>query len=525
MPWSPQKKEVVAEPVPHRRKCYREGVGRAALLALCLVACDAPIELDDAGALDGGDRPADSGPTDAGPIDAGLTDAGLTDAGLTDAGLTDAGPPFAAPNEVFFVGNSFTFGGPVPTLVEQLAIYAGWPPPNVEYRAVPGRSLSWHRADDGDPEGAPRRVAEGWDVVVLQEQSTRPTDQLGSPDRFKRDATWFYDLARTANPNARVILYETWARRFDHSYYPGSFSDPAMMQAELRFHYYDAAERYIPTFSSLAAPHDVVVAPCGDAWELHLSDGESPRLHASDSWHASAAGAYLNALVIYATIYHSRTDGLIGLRGLDEATASRLQRSADRVSGARERGPLLGRVLTIAAGDQVRFDLGMLPVDGWSPLGVTRGTAGPAQAVSGEVTSALLTSWGFDGAQEGGRADNALAIPADVSRDTLWVGTFDGHAAALGREARVVLRGLPDGLYRVELFGSRDGDDGGRGRLTRYSIDGAARDLDVADNADRLVTFDSVAPDARGEIVIRVAVSPEGAARFAYLGFVRATRQ
>ena len=486
-----------------------------------MVACDAPLGTGrDAGvpsdaALDGGS------PDDAGP-DAGLPDAGLD--GGPDAGA-DAGEPFVPPTSAFFVGNSFTFGGPVPTLVEDLAIYAGWPEPNVEYRAVPGRTLGWHRADD-DSEGAVARIREGWDVVVLQEQSTRPTDQRGDPERFKDDATWFYDQIKAANPDARVVLYETWARRFDHEYYPGSFSDPAMMQAELRFHYYDAAERYIPAFSTAARPGDVQVAPCGDAWEEQLAvAGEPPRLHASDSWHASAAGAYLNALVIYGTIYGSRTDGLVPLRGLDESTALALQASADRVIGARERGPVFGRPLAMIDGAELRLDCGPLFIDGWPALTETRGTVGPLSTLGGDATSVRITAWEFDGTQEGGSLDNAFGVDADVSRDSLYVGTFDGHAAALEREARVVVRGLPPGRYRVEIFASRDGTDSGRGRLTRYTIEGAHRDLDVADNADRQAVFEEVSPDSRGEVLIRVGVSPEGGARFGYIGFVRLTRQ
>ncbi|MCA9610023.1 MAG: hypothetical protein KC619_30715, partial [Myxococcales bacterium] len=138
---------------------------RAALaLSLLIAACDAPVgpsdgsASDDAGMLDAGVLP------DAGDAGA-LIDAG--DAGPSDAGGLDAGPPFEPPLSMFFVGNSFTFGGPVPTLVEDLASYAGWPEPNVEYRAVGGQSLGFHRADTTDPAGAPQRVAEGWDVVVL----------------------------------------------------------------------------------------------------------------------------------------------------------------------------------------------------------------------------------------------------------------------------------------------------------------------------------------------------------------------
>jgi len=496
-------------------KALRLGAGLLVVLAL---GCEGTLgDEGDAG------WSADAGPPDAGPSDSGISDGGAPDGGHPDAGApNDAGSPWTPPSDVFFVGNSFTFGGNVPGLVRDLAIYAGFPEPNVEYRAIGGQSLEGHRADTA-PEGAPARVAEGWDVVVLQELSTRPTDRIGPAERFKEDATWFYDLAKSASPECEVVLYETWARRAGHSLYDSTFESPAQMQAELRFHYRDAAEHYIPMFATAARATDVRVAPAGDAWELQLAGGEPPRLHASDDYHASAAGAYLNALVIYSTLYHRRADGLIPL-GVDEATASELQASADAVTGAEGYGAVLGTPRAIAAGSVVRVDVGPLWVDGWTPLDQLRGTVGPIATSEGLETSVIATAWGFSGVQEGGLADNTLGLPGDVSRDSLWVGTFDGHAAALGMEARVVVRGLEEGPYRIELFASRSGTDGGRGRLTRYRIGGVIRDLDVADNTSRTAVFEPVAPDERGEVVIRIAVSPEGGARFAYLGALRLTR-
>lgn len=464
---------------------------------------------------DGGmDVPLDDGGMPMMEDDGGWPSDGGTDGDPDDAGPFDAGPP--PPRSVFFVGNSFTFGGPVPNLVQSLATYAGFEEPNIEYRAIGGESLEGHRTDPA-PGGAPARVSEGWDAVVLQEHSVRPTDQLGDPEGFKRDAAWFYDLAKIANPDAEVVLYQTWARRFNHSYYPRTFADPAAMQAELRRHYRDAGERL-----------GVRVAPVGDAWEVQLGlDGmrEPPRLHDGDDYHAGPAGQYLNALVLYATLFRARADGLVPLNGLDEATATVLQASANTVTEQTGWGPRF-RPQPIDDGAEVRVDIGPLwgAGEGWHALTETRGTIFDLSTATGAPSTARVTAWGFSGVQEGGRSDNALGLPADVSRDTLWVGTFDGHAAALGMEARVVVRGLPAGRYDLELFASRTGDDEGRGRLTRYRIADASVDLEVADNTDRVARFEDVRPDLRGEIVIRVTISPDGGARFAYAGTVRITR-
>ena len=488
------------------------------------MGCEAVSPPDDGGPGEG-DASSDAGGwTDAG-VDGGLAPDGGLDGGAEDASVPDAGPPPPPPPaSVFFVGNSFTFGGPVPALVEDLAIYAGFPPPDVEYRAIGGQTLQGHRADDG-ADGAPARVAEGWDAVVLQEHSVRPTDAVGPAARFYEDATWFYDLAKGANPNAEVVLYETWARRFNHSIYPDTFSDPADMQAQLRFHYYYAAEEHVPANTTSDAPLSIRVAPAGDAWELQLVGGEPPRLHGGDDYHAGPAGQYLNALVLYGTLFRRRTAGLIPLGGLDADTATRLQRSADDVTGEEGFGVLgMTAPLPLAAGDAVTVDVGPLVASGWTALTADALTAPDIQSEGGAATRTHVTSWGFSGVQEGGHADNVLGWPGDVSRDTLWVGSFDGHAAALDLEARLVVRGLPAGAYRLELFASRAGDDSGRGRLTRYRVDGRFVDLEVADNRGTVARLEDVRPDARGELVVRIGVSPDGDARFAYAGVLRVVR-
>ncbi len=460
-----------------------------------------------------------------GAVDAGL-DAGLDanfDASLDafDAGpdaLTDSGvdaDDFEAPNDIFFVGNSFTFGGPVPVLVHDLAVYAGFPEPNVEYRALGGRSLRYHREDETEA-GAPSRVAEGWDVVVLQDFSTRPTDSIGDPEGFKEDATWFHDLARESREHCRVILYETWARRFNHGIYPGSFADPADMQAQLRTHYFDAAENYIPLHATM--PVDVAVAPAGDAWAFQLAMGEPPRLHDSDDYHAGANGAYLNALVIYSTIYRRRALGQTPLR-VDADIAAQLQVSADAITGETRPPPAVESPLPIPVGATMRLDIGPTFGAGWTSLTTVMGSAGPIPTDDAEPTNVHVTAMGFDGTQTGGRSDNALGWPGDVSSDTLWVGTFDGHEAALDREGMLVVRGLiREGVYRVTLFASRTSDDSGRGRLTRYEIGDEEQLLEVSDNIERTAVFDDVRPDELGEVRIRVTVAPSGSGRFAYVG-------
>lgn len=144
--------------------------------------------------------------------------------------------------------------------------------------------------------------------------------------------------------------------------------------------------------------------------------------------------------------------------------------------------------------------------------------------MSGVQTDAYVTAFGFSGSEDTPGVVNMLGLPEAVAGDALFVGTFDGHEAALERQARVVVRGLPDGAYEVRLYGARVGDDAGLGRLARFRIGDAVVDLEQSDNAAEAAVFADVRPDARGEIVVQVGVSPDGTARFADLAALWVTR-
>ena len=270
--------------------------------------------------------------------------------------------------------------------------------------------------------------------------------------------------------------------------------------------------------------HPVIVARVGDAWERVLQARELPPLHGDDDYHPNENGAYLSALVFFGTLYERSVEGLPAL-GIDEDIAIDLQAHADAITGSARRAPSIECPRELAVGDTLAIDFGPNAALGWASVETIRETVGPLTSTRGERTDAGVSVSGFTGTQTGGSAANTLGLPADVSADSLWVGSFDGHEAARDMEARIELTGLTPGEYALEFFASRDGDDGGNGRLTRYTVGARALDLEVSDNQSRTVRFDAVTPDARGAIAINVSVSPEGRARFAYAGMLRVTRE
>jgi hypothetical protein len=245
-------------------------------------------------------------------------------------------------DDVLFIGNSFTFGetaplvklyGGVPKLFEQIAIAKG---KTVSTSAVTagGKDWSYHLAQ---PATAAALASKTWTWVVLQDYSTRPT-HMGDIAQFMKDGETFSDRIAKTSPAAGILLYETWARP-PGSFYVGDpargFSDPKQMMDELH-HSYGLLR------DDLAAKNPnrpVRVALVGTAFARAKAEYPAITLDAFDHHHATAAGYYLAALVIYETIYHDSAKGaptqfLHGLLSFPADDAAKLQQIADEVAAA-----------------------------------------------------------------------------------------------------------------------------------------------------------------------------------------------
>ncbi len=430
------------------------------------------------------------------------------------------------PLNLLFIGNSFTHQGPIPDMVGDLATDAGWTTPNTQFVAPGGVTLGFHSTN---PDTLNAIDTGGWDYVVLQDFSTRPTDNAGNPFAFKTDATFLYDRVKTTSPDAQVLLYETWARHPDHSIYPATFTDRVQMQAQLRTHYNDAAENFIPANSTSLVTTDVTVAPVGDAWEDYLDSGGTIRLHGTDDYHAGNNGRYLNAAVLYSMIYDRSAVGLTSLVATP-ADAAVLQSFADATTGKTTPGgpggtspgpPAPGASLLIDFGSSASTTAG-----NWN--NITEAVSGSAVNLvddGGTVTGVDIgVTDGFGGVNVAGIPGNTLGYPGNASTDSFFAGSFTDHTQGLLNPGQVTFTGLdPNGEYDVTLFAARSGDDGGLGRLTRYTVDGAWQDLEVSDNIANEIVFQNITPELDGSLVIDVAVSPDGTGRFAYLGLAQIT--
>ena len=217
------------------------------------------------------------------------------------------------PLNILFYGNSFTIGtgfgstSSVNAVVRDIAVAAGHPQPHVASGAVAGQSLGWHRTNNTAIITTGIPSDNEWDYVVLQDYSTRPT-HIGSLAAHRADFLALYDLVRNHSPGARAIGFETWARAPGHSYYPGTFANPAQMQQELRDGYALSTADVVATFGDGASQ----VASVGSAWE----NAGWQSLHHTDLYHANNRGTLLAAMMIYGTAYGDGTISDIDLSGV-----------------------------------------------------------------------------------------------------------------------------------------------------------------------------------------------------------------
>lgn len=186
------------------------------------------------------------------------------------------GLPYEESRRVLLVGNSHTyFNNGVDTHLQLLmnAIHPEW---NVvvEDRTVGGYTLEQHY-NDANTLNAIRTG--NWDLVILQEQSSRP---MNDPDLFYQYSILLNDVINQAG--ALTGFYMTWA-----------WKNNPEMYVPIRDAYY-----YIGAY--LDAP----VVPAGVAYHNALDDSLAFNLYAPDNYHPSLYGTYLVACLMLAEIWN-----------------------------------------------------------------------------------------------------------------------------------------------------------------------------------------------------------------------------
>jgi len=227
--------------------------------------------------------------------------------------------------DILFVGNSFTHiprgftvssgdtsSAPtltgIPAIVHTMAQNSG-KQFNIQMETAGGQTLEWHSQTNMD------RLLQGWDVVILQEYSTRllhtsckaPGANISA---YRAAVDEISKVLRAQNPEVKIILYQTWAR--PDLVESGLFTDIESMQKEL-----------IMTSRNAAKDFKCELAPVGEAFmsavKLGYADDPSTikqegaySLWGGDHYHQGRHGAYLSAAIFYAMLFDKDPRNLAG---------------------------------------------------------------------------------------------------------------------------------------------------------------------------------------------------------------------
>jgi hypothetical protein len=228
------------------------------------------------------------------------------------------------PRSILFIGNSFTFGadsdamtyrkdsvtdlngdgmGGVPALFKRFADEAGLRY-EVSLETAAGQTLAWHLANKRSA------IDRRWDAAVFQQYSTLDPDTPGDVTSTIPAARDLAALLRQRNPGADISLVATWTRP-DLTYPKGKrWSGQPIERMALDLRKADNQVR-------AAVPSISRVVPVGEAFSCAIAQGVADPnpyngltpgkidLWASDHYHASNEGYYLEALTIFTAVTHS----------------------------------------------------------------------------------------------------------------------------------------------------------------------------------------------------------------------------
>lgn len=205
---------------------------------------------------------------------------------------------------ILFVGNSLTFTNDLPQMVEQLCRKSGI---NARVEQVTKGAHTLNRfafAASGRPIDKQMRQQlmsqlkkKKWDYVVLQGQRHEAVTDVSD---MRKAVAALEPLIKKAG--AQMVLYETWAPEKGHFDYNGSSkiaANPNEYQSKIASTYYSLAEK-----------HKCALSPAGIAFARAQVIYPDIELFNSDKLHPSAAGTYLSACTMYATLFGKSPEGI-----------------------------------------------------------------------------------------------------------------------------------------------------------------------------------------------------------------------
>lgn len=223
----------------------------------------------------------------------------------------------AEAKRVLIIGNSYTFYNRLPEMLEALSKKTANP---LEVHSYTAGAMSLHGILTMPEHARARQLLESgkYDWVILQDQSQTPAYK---PEETLSSVQQWSSIAR--RNKTKVLLFLTWA----HANRQGNTMLP--MQ--------DMQERTSTTYCQAGLQNKARVAPVGEAWAAWYRKKPEISLYDKDGSHPNAAGSYLAACVLHASISGKALKNAPGtlrsggrtLVSIPTATARELQKTAN----------------------------------------------------------------------------------------------------------------------------------------------------------------------------------------------------
>lgn len=232
-----------------------------------------------------------------------------------------AGEPKNSHMRILYIGNSLTEVNDLPGMIAFLG-KSRHITVSSDSHTPGGYKLENHLADNNLLSKINRGI---WDVVVLQDQSQMPALRDRVESEMVPSAKKLLGLIKKASPQARILFYETMAKRDGDRQNAHNFPEIAS--------YSGMQKKVNDSYSSLARKENAELAPVGEVWAMVRKQLPSLVIYADDT-HPNSVGTYLVACVFFEALFKQSSIGLPTPPNveIDPLTLSALQKLVTKVS-------------------------------------------------------------------------------------------------------------------------------------------------------------------------------------------------
>ncbi|MDG1477426.1 MAG: DUF4886 domain-containing protein [Vicingaceae bacterium] len=205
---------------------------------------------------------------------------------------------FGQHKKVLFIGNSYTYGNDLPTMLKTLA--ESFNDTIIKDQSTAGgSSLNAHTTNSLTTS---KLNQGGWDFVIIQAQSQEPSfspSQVASQTYPYAQA--LVNRARNNSTCVEPVFFMTWGRE------NGDASNCANYPPICTYN--GMQQRLRESYLEMANDNSSTVAPVGVAWKTVRDSFPAIQLYTADGSHPNIYGSYLAACVFYATLFQKSPIG------------------------------------------------------------------------------------------------------------------------------------------------------------------------------------------------------------------------